>query len=105
MAERGGKNAVKWRDRVADGDCAEKAHTYATQSGRQFSNYVELLGWPETELFLILKARKRTIRIQDWHSFTRLVAKNPERVSYRIVFGDNERAKAEITGAIEVTNR
>lgn len=95
--------AVKWRDRIADGDRAERARTFAERSGRRFSNYVEFLSWSETELFQILKARKRTIKIQDWHAFTRLVAKDPERVNYKIVFGDPERVKAEIT--LEIENR
>ena len=93
--------AVKWLDRVADDDRAERAHAYAERSGRQFSNFVEFLAWPETELFQILKARKRTIRIQGWQAFTRLVAKDPERCPYRVVFGDAERVKAEVKADVE----
>lgn len=93
--------AVKWRDRVADVDRAERAHAYAERSGRQFSNFVEFLAWPETELFQILKARKRTIRIQDWRAFTRLVAKDPERCPYRVVFGDPESVNVEVNADVE----
>jgi hypothetical protein len=88
--------AVKWRDRVTDADRAKRAQAYAQRSGRRFSNFVEFLAWPETELFQILKARKRTIRIQDWQAFSRLVAKAPERCPYKVVFGDAEPLKAKI---------
>jgi DNA-binding MarR family transcriptional regulator len=88
--------AVKWRDRIPDADRAKRAQAYAQRSGRQFSNFVEFLAWPETELFQILKARKRTIRIQDWQAFSRLVGKDSERCPYKVVFGDGERVKEEI---------
>ena len=97
--------AVRYRDRIAEGDRSKRALAYADQSSRQFAHFVARLSWPETELYQILKARKRTIRIQDWDSFTRLVAKNPERCVYRIVFGGAEQVKAEINREIEAGNR
>ncbi len=91
--------AVRWRDRIADGNRSTRALDYARRSGRQFSNFVELLAWPETELCQILKARKRTIKIQGWQAFTQLVAKDRGRVNYKIVFGDPEHVTAEIAQA------
>lgn len=93
--------AVKWRDRVADDHRSDRAHAYAERSGRKFSNVIEFLTWPQTELFQILKARKRTICIQDWHAFIRLVAKDPDNFAYRIVFGAADRMTAEIKAAVE----
>jgi hypothetical protein len=58
--------AVKYRHRDPnDPDRAATSLAYAERSGRHFSNIVEWLCWPETELRQILKGRKRTIAIQD----------------------------------------
>jgi hypothetical protein len=94
--------AVKHRDRDHIGGRTKAKNAYAEKSGRSFSNIVEFLSWPETELCQILKARKRTIRIQDWHSFVRMVASNTQ-LDYEVVFGDSEEVKAKI--ALEVENR
>ncbi len=91
--------AVKCRDRNNNGDRAKTTHAYVERSGRRFSNFVEFLAWPNTELRQILKARKRTIRIQDWQSFIRIVANDPSRVNYEVVFGNPEQVKAEISTA------
>lgn len=47
---------------------AATALAYAERLGRHFSNIVEWISWPDTELRQVLKARKRTIAIQDWQS-------------------------------------
>jgi predicted nucleotidyltransferase len=62
--------AVKSRRRdPKDPDPSTTALAYAERSGRHFSNIVEWLSWPDTELRQILKARKRSIAIQDWDTF------------------------------------
>jgi predicted nucleotidyltransferase len=89
--------AVKCRDRnVNDRDPAETALAYAERSGRRFSNFVEWLSWPNTELCQILKARKRTIQIQDWDSFTRVAAQDPDGFHYKVVFGSSEEVETDI---------
>jgi hypothetical protein len=47
---------------------AATALAYAERLGRHFSNIVEWISWPDTELRQLLKARKRTIAIQDWQT-------------------------------------
>jgi hypothetical protein len=46
---------------------AATALAYAERLGRHFSNIVEWISWPDTELRQVLKARKR-IAIQDWQT-------------------------------------
>jgi hypothetical protein len=88
--------AVKYRHRNPnDPDRAAAALAYAEQSGRHFSNIVERVSWPETELRQFLKARKRTIAIQDWHAFLRMTVSSPDHFQYRVVFGSVEEVEAE----------
>ena len=47
---------------------AATALAYAERLGRHFSNIAERISWPDTELRQGLKARKRTIAIQDWQT-------------------------------------
>lgn len=89
--------AVKSRHRdCSDPDPGATALAYAERSGRHFSNIVEWISWPETELRQILKARKRTIAIQDWHAFLRIAAADPNHFQYRVAFGSPETVAAEI---------
>lgn len=93
--------AVKSRHRdVNDPDPTATALAYAERSGRDFSNIVEWISWPETELGQILKARKRTIAIQDWRAFLRLAAADPDHFQYKVAFGSSEAVAAEIRGRL-----
>jgi hypothetical protein len=89
--------AVKSRHRDAnDPDPAATALAYAERSGRHFSNIVEWISWPETELCQILKARKRTIAIQEWNAFLRMATANSDHFQYKVAFGSPEAVVAEI---------
>ena len=89
--------SVKYRDRnPKDPDRAQTALAYAEHSGRIFSTFFHQLAWAEIELPQILKARKRTIKIQPWNVFLKMAAKNPERIPYKVVFGNTEEVVAEI---------
>jgi len=89
--------AGKYRDRnLKDPDRAKTALAYAEQSGRIFSTFFHQLSWAEIELSQILKARKRTIKIQPWNVFLKMAAKNPDRIPYKVVFGSTEEVAAEI---------
>jgi len=90
--------AVKWRDRnLKDPDRAKTALAYARHSGHRFSTFFHELGWAEIELPQVLKARKRTIKIQPWNVFLKMAAENPGRIPYKIMFGSTEEVAAEIT--------
>ena len=94
--------AVKHHHRNSnDPDPGATALAYAERSGRHFSNIVEWISWPETELRQFLKARKRTIAIQDWHTFLRMTASSPEHFPYRVVFGSAEQVEAEIRARLK----
>jgi hypothetical protein len=87
--------AVKRRDRnLKDPDRGATALAYAARSGRHFSTFLDQLGWAETELNQILKAKKRTINIQPWDIFLRMAATSPDRIAYKVVFGSTEEAVA-----------
>jgi len=89
--------AVKCCDRnLNEPNRAETALAYAERSGRRFGTFVERMYWPNTELFQILRARKRTITIQDWDSFLGVAAKDPDRFHYEVVFGRPEGVAADI---------
>jgi hypothetical protein len=89
--------SVKHRHRNAnDRDPAATALAYAERSGRHFSNTVEWISWPETELRQFLKAQKRTIAIQDWHTFLRMTGSSPDNFQYTVIFGSAEEVEAEI---------
>jgi predicted transcriptional regulator len=93
--------AVKDRRRnLDDPDPSATAHVYAERSGRHFSNIVEFISWPNTELRQILKARKRTIAIQDWHTFLRMAA-GPDQFQYKVVFGSPEAVAADIRSRLK----
>jgi hypothetical protein len=97
--------AVKWRDRNReDPDRAKTALDYAEQSGRRFSTFFHQLAWAEIELPQILKARKRTINIQPWDVFLRMAAKNPDRIPYKVMFGNTEEVAAEIHSRQKLNN-
>ena len=97
--------AVKWRDRNRkDPDRAKTALDYAEQSGRRFSTFFHQLAWAEIELPQILKARKRTIKIQPWDVFLRMAAKNPDRIPYKVMFGTTEEVAAEIHSRQKLNN-
>ncbi len=95
--------AVKCRDRnVNDRDRAKTALAYARRSGRHFGSFIDQIYWANTELCQILKARKRTIKIQDWDSFLGMATKDPDRVHYEVVFGNSEEVGAEIRARARV---
>jgi hypothetical protein len=89
--------AMKCRDRDVDNrDHGETALAYAERSGRRFNIFIDRLNWANTELHQILKARKRTIKIQDWASFLRMATEDPDRVHFKVVFGSSEEVAADI---------
>lgn len=89
--------AIKYRHRNPnDPDPAATALAYAERSGRHFSNIVEWISWPQTELHRLLKARKRTIAIQDWHTFLGMTTSGTDHFQHRVVFGSAEDVAAEI---------
>lgn len=54
----------------------------AIRSGRQFSNYLQELSWPRTEVWLRLKARSRTLSLHDLADNAVIIKTGP----YQVVF-------------------
>jgi hypothetical protein len=69
---------------------------YADKSARPFCTLIDKFAWAETKILQVLKARQRTVRIQPWESFVGIAARDPERVQYKVVFGDLPAVEAEI---------
>jgi predicted nucleotidyltransferase len=58
----------------------------AVDSGRRFSSLFEELVWPNHQVNLKLKNGSRSIALQPWEAFERLVKK--EKVPLKVVFGE-----------------
>lgn len=94
--------AVKHRDRNPDDpDRVSTVLAYARSSGRHFGRFVDCICWPTVELHQILKARKRTIVIQEWGTFLQIAVRNPDHVKYKVVFGSAEEVAAEISARLQ----
>ena len=65
----------------------------ALASGRRFRNVVEEVGWPQIEVFSILKNRSRTISFCEWKSLFEM-----EGFRYGVVFGDKKRIVGLLKG-------
>lgn len=87
--------AIEVSSRIEDPNQRPEAHLrYAWESGRQFRNFTEELFWAETEIYQVLKARRRTISIQPWHSFIGM--KKRSDFQYKVLFGDAGRVANEL---------
>ncbi len=88
--------AIELSPRIDDRDDLAKATLrYAQVSGRRFGNITEEISWAETEIYQVLKARRRTLSIQPWYSFLRMEKKND--FQYKVVKGNED----EITLALQ----
>lgn len=70
---------------------------YAEDSGRNFQTFEAEHAWPMREIKLLLKARKRTIRIESWYSFTQM-EKTPD-FRYEVLLGDDKAIRSELEEA------
>jgi hypothetical protein len=67
---------------------------YACDSGRHFATLEAEQAWPVREVTLVLKARRRTLRIQSWYSFTRM-EKVPD-FTYEVLLGDKNALRCDL---------
>jgi hypothetical protein len=72
---------------------------HALESGRNFPTLEAEQAWPRREVMLVLKARKRTLRLQSWYSFTQMEKAADFR--YEVLLGD----KAAISRDLEEAER
>ena len=70
---------------------------YAEDSGCSFPTFEAEQSWPIREIKLLLKARKRTIRIESWYSFTEM-EKTPD-FKYEVLLGDKSAIRNELEKA------
>jgi hypothetical protein len=66
----------------------------ARRKGRQFANLTDESNWPQTEILLFLKNRKRSLSIQSLFALGELASRNPLR--YRVLFGDRQAIAAQL---------
>lgn len=87
--------AVKLRDRYPrDGQWSNRVLAYAANSGRSFSNLTEKLAWHQSEIYQLIKARKRTISVQPWDVFRGMP--KDANFDYRVVFGDPDEVRLDL---------
>lgn len=60
----------------------------ARRKGRHFANLTDEITWPETEVLLFLKNRKRSLSIQTLVQLKELAREKPLR--YRVLLGDEQ---------------
>jgi predicted nucleotidyltransferase len=90
--------AIELSSRIEDPNQRAEAHLrYAEESGRQFGNFTDQLYWAEAEIYQVLKARRRTISIQPWHSFIGMEKRTDFR--YKVLFGDADKIENELKSA------
>ena len=80
-----------------DRDLWKVVQEYARDSGRNFPTFVAEQAWPIHEVKLALKARKRTLRIESWYSFTQMEKTSDFR--YKVLLGDEEVIRRELEEA------
>ncbi len=90
--------AVRLRSRITDNERrVARELEYARNSGRSFSRFIDELTWAQDEVILALKARKRTISIQSWHSFVNMEKKPDFR--YEVIMGDADSIARDLEDA------
>jgi predicted nucleotidyltransferase/predicted transcriptional regulator len=90
--------AVRLKSRIPDNEqriAREREH--ARRSGRSFSRFIDELTWAHDEVMLALKARKRTISIQPWHSFVGM--QKHQGFQFKVVLGDAKKIAEELKDA------
>jgi predicted nucleotidyltransferase len=89
--------AVELRARSSDETARERlrlaSFERAHAAGRRFRNVVDKVGWPQCEVFAILKSESRTISLCEWQSLFEM-----EDFRYWVVLGDKERIAGLLKG-------
>jgi hypothetical protein len=82
--------AIELSSRIEEPSRRPEAHLrYAQESDRQFGNFTDQLYWAESDIYQVLKARRRTISIQPWHSFVGM--KKRADFQYEVLLGDADK--------------
>jgi predicted nucleotidyltransferase len=90
--------AIELSSRIEEPSRRPEAHLrYAQESGRQFANFTDQLYWAESDIYHVLKARRRTISIQPWHSFVGM--KKRADFQYEVLLGDADKIANDLTSA------
>jgi hypothetical protein len=63
-------------------------------AGRRFGNFTDELYWAEAEIYQVLKACRRTLSIQPWHSF--LGMEKRKDFQYKVMLGDADKIAADL---------
>jgi hypothetical protein len=66
----------------------------ARRKGRRFANLTDEVMWPQTEVLLLLKNRKRSVSIHSLVELKELAREKPLR--YRVLLGDGQAIAAQL---------
>jgi DNA-binding MarR family transcriptional regulator len=80
---------------------SDMCFAHADSSGRHFPNITAQLYWPQTEVFVFLRAKNRYIHIQPWYAFVGM-RKEPG-FRYKILLGDEAAIRNELEGTLSGT--
>jgi DNA-binding MarR family transcriptional regulator len=79
------------------GKWAQEFLEHARSSGRRFDSFDAELDWPRREVLLALKAKKRSISVHSWFSFTQMEKARDFR--YEVLLGDPEEIRRDLEQA------
>jgi len=88
----------RWPENMSEEERDKRNWNHIALSGRRFSNITEEIAWPEREVELYLRNRVRSLSLQDWNTFVRMVCEWPGNFQYRILVGDEKRLVKELAG-------
>lgn len=79
------------------GAWVEKFLEHARSSNRRFDSFETALDWPRREVLLALKAKKRTLSIHSWYSFTYM--ERTPGFQYQVLLGDPKAISSDMEQA------
>lgn len=86
--------AVDYESKLAGGRQEEAIRKHFEESGRKARSFLDEYQWPELEVKLFLKSRKRTISLNSFYSFQNMP--KADNFSYEVLLGDPEKIKTDL---------
>jgi predicted nucleotidyltransferase len=86
--------AVDYESKLTGGKQEESIRKHFEDSGRIARSFLDEYQWPELEVKLFLKNRKRTISLNSFYAFQKMP--KADNFSYEVLLGDPEKIKADL---------